>query len=62
MHEVRHVKLFRLSGDLVVEIPEGWEFPEGDVEMWKDGDALVIRPARQEEQPSGSIDAPPRRP
>jgi len=50
--------LFRLNGDLILEIPEGWELPEGDVEMWKDGDALVIRPARQDDQPGGSIDHP----
>lgn len=62
MSETRLVKLIRLDGDLVLEIPADWEFPDGDVEMWKEGDRLIIRPARRDSAPTGSIDALPRRP
>jgi virulence-associated protein VagC len=58
MPEQRTVRLRRIGGDQVIEIPEGWEFAAGRVEIVKDGDRLIISPVPDGPPTAGSIDAP----
>lgn len=54
MNEIRtekgtRVKLSRdMDGRQVLAVPEGFEFPEGEVTISKDGDRLVIEPTASE--------------
>lgn len=47
MSEARAAKIFRLDGDQILEIPEDWEFSGDEVEVLKDEDRLIIRPAQE---------------
>ena len=42
----RRVKLFRFAGSQLVQVPEGFELPGEDAIMHKEGDRLIIEPAR----------------
>jgi virulence-associated protein VagC len=64
MSETRTIRLQRLDGDQVVDIPLGWEFPDGEALVSKDGDRLIIAPksVHPDRLDHGSIDPRPRRP
>ena len=47
MNEVRHVKLFRNGRNQAVRIPVEFELPGHEALMHRDGDRLVIEPARK---------------
>ncbi len=47
MNEVRHVKLFRNGRNQAVRIPVDFELPGVEALMHRDGDRLVIEPARK---------------
>lgn len=47
MNEVRHVKLFRNGRNQAVRIPVEFELPGVDALMHREGDRLVIEPARK---------------
>ena len=42
----RRVKLFRFAGSQSVQVPGGFELPGEDAVMRKEGDRLIIAPAR----------------
>jgi antitoxin VapB len=46
METTRHVRLFRNGANQAVRIPREFELPGQDAIMSRDGDALIIRPAR----------------
>lgn len=41
----RRVRLFRNGGHQAVRIPRGFELPEQDAVMRKEGDRLIVEPA-----------------
>jgi antitoxin VapB len=43
----RHVKLFNSGGNQTVQIPDGFELPGEEAIMRKEGDKLIIEPARR---------------
>ncbi len=45
----RHVKLFRNGRNQAVRIPREFELPGEDAVMRKEGDRLIIEPARRQE-------------
>ncbi|HEY5797870.1 MAG TPA: AbrB/MazE/SpoVT family DNA-binding domain-containing protein [Bosea sp. (in: a-proteobacteria)] len=47
MSEVRNVKLFRNGRNQAVRIPVEFELPGNEALMHRDGDRLVIEPARK---------------
>lgn len=47
MPEQRHVKLFRNGRNQAVRIPVEFELPGDEAIMHRDGDRLVIEPARK---------------
>ena len=47
MSEQRHVKLFRNGRNQAVRIPVEFELPGDEAIMHRDGDRLVIEPARK---------------
>jgi antitoxin VapB len=47
MAEQRHVKLFRNGRNQAVRIPVEFELPGDEAIMHRDGDRLVIEPARK---------------
>ncbi len=46
MDHSRHVRLFRNGRNQAVRIPREFELPGSEAVMSREGDALVIRPAR----------------
>jgi antitoxin VapB len=47
MPERRHVRLFRNGRNQAVRIPVDFELPGDEAVMYRDGDRLVIEPARK---------------
>ena len=47
MNPARHVKLFRNGRNQAVRIPVEFEMPGQDALMYRDGDRLIIEPARK---------------
>jgi antitoxin VapB len=47
MSDQRHVRLFRNGRNQAVRIPVEFELPGNDAIMHRDGDRLVIEPARK---------------
>lgn len=47
MSETRHVKLFRNGRNQAVRIPREFELPGEDAVMTKEGNRIVIEPARK---------------
>lgn len=58
MPETRTVKVMRVGHDQIIEIPEDWEFPDGEVTISKSGDALVITQKMDDSTPADIASRP----
>ncbi|MEA2882205.1 MAG: antitoxin VapB [Bradyrhizobium sp.] len=47
MPNLRHVKLLRRDGHQLIRIPAEFELPGQEAIMYRDGDRVVIEPARK---------------
>lgn len=58
MSESRAAKIFRLDGDQILEISEDWEFSGDEVEVLRDEDRLIIRPAQERQSEHEPVAGP----
>ena len=56
MDDIRHVKLFRNGRNQAVRIPVEFELPGKDAIMRKEGERIVIEPARKREKLSSLLE------
>lgn len=50
MNEIKKSSLFKDGDDQVIKVPHGFELPGTEITVTKDGDRLIIEPARVELQ------------
>jgi antitoxin VapB len=47
-HPRQHAKLFMSGGSLAVRLPKEFRLAGSEVEIWREGDRVVMRPTRRD--------------